>query len=667
MKKVKEVFKKIISYKEVQWILMALCLNLVCDIFNQRSVIEAIVRMFTKPLNFMYNTMLILITIAICNIFKKRKFAICICCVMWLAVSIANFVVQSFRNTPFSFIDIILLPSVFSTFNNYLSVFETIIIVIFIIGLIVGLVFLYKKETVKERLIKHTAFTIITVIALLLITEAPFVKAGAISNDYTNLESAYEEYGLPYCFVSSVVNMGVDKPEEYNKIVVDEVVQNIEIYNEQLNKDIYSEYTVNSETKPNIIFLQLESFMDASNIIDLNYSKNPTETFAYLKENYPSGILTVPSVGAGTANVEFEIMTGFNLDSFAAGEYPYKTVVDKKPVESIAYLLKEEGYYSSIIHNNRASFYDRELVFTNMGYDKFVSAETMKILGYTPNGWYKDDVLSHEIFKALENTKETDFIYTIGVQPHGKYLENLQGLTLEIDVTTNEIDYTPQRLNQFKYYVNQLYEDDLLIKDIITKLENYSEPTMLVIYGDHLPSLSLTNEDLLLKDIYRSEYVIYTNYDLQLEDKDLYAYQLSSHVLQSVNCNNGIINKINQTRELNNNYQKDLNTIMYDIVEGKQYIYNEENIYNQTDMVFGHNDIQISNVIIKDDSLIIKGLNFNESSVVYINNKRYETEIIDETTLKIQFTSKINESYDVCIKQMYLNTEYNISNVYVLK
>ena len=87
---------------------------------------------------------------------------------------------------------------------------------------------------------------------------------------------------------------------------------------------------------------------------------------------------------------------------------------------------------------------------------------------------------------------------------------------------------------------------------LINEINNYDEPTMLVIYGDHLPSLELENEDLKHNDIYKSEYVIYTNYDLQLEDKDLYSYQLSSHVLQTINCDSGIINQIHQTRDINN-------------------------------------------------------------------------------------------------------------------
>ena len=664
MKKIKEFVLKLWSYKIIKLILISLCVNLICDILTQRSIIEAIVRMFTKPLNFIYNMLLIMSTVALCSLFKKRKFAIILCCTFWIGLSIGNFLVQCFRTSPVAFVDILLIPSVFSVFNSYLNIFEFLLIVFAIVGVITGFVLLYKKEIKKERLIKHSLISCFVVIMLLLIVKAPFIKVGAISDDYDNLAEAYEEYGLPYCFVSSVVGLGVDEPEEYNKIVIDEVIDNINIYNSQLEENINSEYTIDSDQKPNVIFLQLESFIDANNLKDLNYSLNPTPTFSYLKENYPSGTLTVPSVGAGTANVEFEIMTGFNLNHFAAGEYPYKTLVHKDAVESIAYLLKEKNYYSTVIHNNRATFYDRDVVFTNLGYDRYVSAEFMVDLKVTDIGWYKDDVLQYEIMKALKATEQTDFIYTISVQPHGKYLEDLTGINdMVVDVTTEE-DLTNERINQFKYYVNQLYQVDTMVAKLIEDINNYNEPTMLVVYGDHLPALDLTDEDLITNDLYKSEYAIYTNYDLELEDKDLYTYQLSSRVLQTINYDNSVINKIHSTKDINNNYQEDLKTIMYDVVEGKKHTYNEQDLYKQTDMVFGYNDTTVTNIIVSDDKIIIKGNNFTLNSIVYINNKKQETEYIDKNTLQIDI-SHIKDEIEVCVKQVYSLTIYSESNVLI--
>ena len=77
-----------------------------------------------------------------------------------------------------------------------------------------------------------------------------------------------------------------------------------------------------AKKKPNIIFLQLESFFDMNNLKNVKLSKNPVPYFEKLMKNYPSGYLNVPIVGAGTVNTEFEVMTGINLDFFGPGEYP---------------------------------------------------------------------------------------------------------------------------------------------------------------------------------------------------------------------------------------------------------------------------------------------------------------------------------------------------------
>ena len=85
-----------------------------------------------------------------------------------------------------------------------------------------------------------------------------------------------------------------------------------------------------------------------------------------LKEAYSSGYLTVPVVGAGTANTEFEVLTGMSSRFFGPGEYPFQTCLKDQTVESVAYDLKENGYATHAIHNHRAAFYSRNEVYPNL-------------------------------------------------------------------------------------------------------------------------------------------------------------------------------------------------------------------------------------------------------------------------------------------------------------
>ena len=127
----------------------------------------------------------------------------------------------------------------------------------------------------------------------------------------------------------------------------------------------------------------------------LEMSEDPIPNFRALMQKYSSGYYKVPSVGAGTANTEFETITGMNLRDFGPGEYPYKTILQKTTCESMAYVLKELGYGTHAIHNNTASFYDRRAVFSKPGFDTFPSREMMDIKEMTPNGWPKAVSYTH--------------------------------------------------------------------------------------------------------------------------------------------------------------------------------------------------------------------------------------------------------------------------------
>ena len=143
--------------------------------------------------------------------------------------------------------------------------------------------------------------------------------------------------------------------------------------------DAVKQENTNKATKerPNIIFLQLESLFDPQLLKDVEFSGTVLPKLEWLYKSYPSGFLSVPSVGAGTANTEFEIISGMNLDDFGPGEYPYKTKLKNQVCESAATAFSAFGYGTHAIHNNGGNFYSRAKVFNNIGFDSFTSKEFM--------------------------------------------------------------------------------------------------------------------------------------------------------------------------------------------------------------------------------------------------------------------------------------------------
>ena len=360
-------------------------------------------------------------------------------------------------------------------------------------------------------------------------------------------------------------------------------------------------------------------------------------------KEYSSGYYKVPSVGAGTANTEFESITGMSLHYFGPGEYPYKSILKETTCESAPYVLKNLGYVTHAVHNNEANFYGRRSIFPNLGFDTFTSAEYMpEEEDKNPLGWTKDEVLTDEIIKCLDSTEEPDYVYTISVQGHGGYPEESVLDDPEITVTGAA---TENQNNQWEYYCNEIHEMDQFVKELTDALADYPEDVILVMYGDHLPTMGLTVEDLKNKYLFQTQYVMWDNFGLKKKDENLAAYQMAAEVMDRAGIHEGTVFRYHQARRNTRNYQVDLETLQYDVLYGKQYSYDGENPFQRTKMRMGLYDVTLDSmemVSTADYTYRLKGTNFTPSSQIKLNGDWYDTVYVNPTTLIISGT-EIND------------------------
>jgi len=337
-------------------------------------------------------------------------------------------------------------------------------------------------------------------------------------------------------------------------------------------------------------------------------------------------------------------LTGMKSSYFGAGEYPYKTTVNNVPCESVCSILKNQGYGAYAIHNNRGSFYDRINVYDQMGFDAFISLEYMYNVEKTSTGWAKDATLVDDIMKCLEDTEHQDFVYTISVQGHGKYPQGTD--TCEDHI---QIEYAVEEMKEpMHYYINQIYEMDLMIADLLERLEEYGEDYVLVLYGDHLPTLDLTDEMLPNSNVFQTEYIIVNNIGIKDEDEDLYSYELSTKVLKNLNMPMGYAHEAQMYYEDEDVLEEKLCLIAYDMLFGDQYIYDGEVPVPEPHIRRGVWDITIDEVRKEEDHILIKGENFNSFSVVYEEDNDLETIYVDSTTLMVEdYTPESGEIFTV--------------------
>ena len=574
---------------------------------------------------FLYSIFIIFLTYSVTLITKRRLFTYIIVTLLWSVVGIVNFMMLSSRNTPFTYVDITLMKSVLPVMNNYFTPLEIGAIGALILIALVLLVVAYMYLPMEEQLNRKIGFVKVAVIvaAFAGVTSYGF-KSGMLTEEIHNIRIAFSDYGTAYCFCITALKNGIDKPSNYSEKKIEQI--------EERTKKSVAKMKKEKVKKPNIIFVQLESHFDVTQVKGLKFNKDPLENFHKYMKQYSSGQLSMPSYGAGTANSEFELITGMNLDHFGAAEYPYKTVLQDTTTESMATVLKQYGYKAHAIHDNSASFYDRDLVFSQLGFDTFTTKESMNIRKWTENGWAKDGILTGYIMDSLNSTKNQDYVYCISVQVHGDYptTQIIENPEIKVEGIKDEA-----LKNKYTYYVNQVYQMDQFVGRLVKALEKRGEPTILCMYGDHLPSLDIEDEDLTYGNKYQTSYFMWDNIGLKKQDGTIEAYDLGSEVLNKCNIHTGIMNSFHQTRKGTKNYQKDMKNLQYDMLYGKQYVWNQQNPYKATNLKFGIRPLTVTKAYETKDSVFIVGNNFTNFCQVYVGDVKINTTYHNEHLLEV--------------------------------
>lgn len=629
-KKMQPVYAFMNRFSLIFHALLACIINFVIEAISRHSVVAAWDYMTGTPLVFLYNAFMIFVTFSIVYLFKRRIFVRMIIGAIWVILGIANGYILLKRVTPFNAQDLKIAGDGIALINNYCNGFEVVVIAVGAVALLIWLISMWRRGGQYAGKIHHIAALIGIIVCGVLYTFVTNIAIDkrVVSTYFGNIAFAYEDYGLPYCFSASLFNTGISEPNGYTKKAMAKIDKDGE-----LNQTATSR---SSDELPNIIVVQLESYFDVANAEFFTTSEDACPNLHNLYQNYSNGYFKVPSVGAGTANTEFEVLTGMNLRYFGPGEYPYKTYSKKHPTESAATALASLGYGTHALHDNTGNFYSRANVFNNMGFDTFTSKEFMNVLQTTENGWAKDEILTQHIMEAMDTTKQEDFVFTVSVQGHGNYPETqvIENPKIKVEGIEDEA-----LKNKWEYYVNQVYEMDQFVGDLIKAVEERNEPSVVVFYGDHLPTMGLKAEDLKSRYLYNTNYVIWDNIGLQKDDKNIPAYQLMSEVLNRLDIHSGTVFNYHQQRKGTKNYLSDLELLQYDILYGKQYVYNGKAPITEGHMVMGIRNVSLSSIVPQLNSgYSLYGENFTKYSRVYVNGEKQKSSFLNNTRINLSET-----------------------------
>ena len=740
---------KAIKIPFVGYLLLACILNFLLEVLSRHSFGKAFLFIQESPIVFLYNAVIIFVTLSLVMFAKRKIFATIFVCVVWIISAFANYIVLCFRTTPFSAVDVLMIRNVMTMLDKYMTKWQLVLSIIGVLMLIALLIYLYirlPKTEHKRNPFRASAYVCMCIVLVATLTKVA-VDTQTVSDNFGNLAYAYNDYGFAYCFSNSIIDVGISKPKGYTENAVKEIVEDLDYDRSQVvfltkeeaeekaaamvssqtgteqNTDIEhsfpeeviktsedsiesveetedgseeetdsegmtenpleevtenrseegtetdsegvaenpsEEVTENSSeatkdleenekqyykneeaTKefPNIIVIQLESVFDTKYMKNFYTSEDPMPTLSKLKQKYSSGLFTVPAVGAGTANTEFEVQTGMSTQFFGAGEYPFKTVMRDVTCDSMAYDLKRYGYATAGFHNNDATFYERYIDYSNLGFDTFSGMEHMYSLNYTPRGWAKDDKLDDLMIERLKQTEGRDYITTITVQCHGRYPKKHTSTLNSIECYfTGKYAEDTEKQAAWEYYINMCKETDNMIRDLLKELEKMGEPTVVFMYGDHLPSLNLEEDDLSEISLYQTEWIMWDNMRLDVEKKDLMAYQASTYIFERLGIQGGLMQNFHKKYMDHSDevdYLNKMELLEYDTLYGKNYAFDGQNPFPQTDMKMGIRDIQVRSYQIRENEVRIFGEGFNEFSEVYVDGKRIEKIHLNELAITV--------------------------------
>ncbi|WP_347299647.1 LTA synthase family protein [Clostridium perfringens] len=636
----KKYFKEVLGNKKTLknlginvfiWITLSFLLVFLGESFHRGSIENGKDFLDNQTTVFLLNYLIFLMITSIAFFFKKTRMVYGIISTILMGFYMASGVILGFRGTPLIWADMFSFKEGLAIAGNYLNLNILKYAVIALVIIIAILVLLWFSERYKSRNKVINLYGFIILPLSILAVGAFYGNAkGSIEVYRWDLPVSYERNGFMYSFLDTAAGFKVKEPSDYNKASIEKIKNDI-IEEAQLASNDTKMASAMPAEFPNIIIVQLESFMDLDRINGLTFTEDPIPTFRKIASESTNGFLKVPTYGGGTVRSEFEVLTGLSTDYLPVGEIPNNNILKKQPVESLAYILHDYGYGTNVIHNYEGNFYNRDTVYPNLGFDKYISMEYMD--KPTNADWqYPEDVLNIEpIEDIISNNEKPQFIYNVTVESHGGYSSS------DFENYTVDGDLDQEEKNELQCYIDKLRGVDEYIKELLDYVESSGEPTVIAMFGDHLPSLKIINDDeSVLKDgnKYLADFFIWDNIGLPKENVNMEAEEFTTYILEKLNMVAGVMSTFHNACKDDENYKEDFELLQYDMLFGNKYILNEnKNKYEKTNMKMGLKEITLNNYDIKDDILTVTGDNFNYKSKIIINGKIKETNFIDENTL----------------------------------
>jgi phosphoglycerol transferase MdoB-like AlkP superfamily enzyme len=241
--------------------------------------------------------------------------------------------------------------------------------------------------------------------------------------------------------------------------------------------------------KPLIVVLVIESLWDITRIPGLTFSEDPLAAF---RADY-AGDLRASCFAGLTANTEFEFLTSFSMQAMHDSACPFIRM--DRSIPALPSQLHQYGYRTTAIHSFTRTFYDRDRVYSQLGFDQFWGLEDLEKAGHVrKKGWYMaDEALLLPIQQLIRETDAPQLIYTLTMQNHGPYASERYAASELDPAAIPEIApgliRTPGDRQAVIQYTQGVRDSGRLYQAVRDTLVALDRSAVLLAFGDHLPGI----------------------------------------------------------------------------------------------------------------------------------------------------------------------------------
>jgi len=506
-------------------------------------------------------------------------------------LTIANYIKFKYWDEPFYPWDIYILKEGVTISKEYVNLtLVVIVLVILLIGFVALLIFNKKVRSFfkpKFNLPLVPIAIILILINVSIVNSPKELSKMAIAKSWYIGKTEMLSNGLlmqNYMYIKNYKDYVLTAPEGYSMEKMKEI-------NDRLGKDFTK--LAQPELKPNIVLIMCESFWDPTKLKGVDFSEDIMKNF----NKYKKGEIVSPAIGGGTANVEFEALTGLTNYFMTPGVLAYN-VYFRRDTPGVVSVLKDNGYDTIAVHPYLAEMYNRNKVYKYLQFDKFISVDEFNLDTDVKGPYVSDESLVDKCLDLLNEDNNPKFIFALTMQNHDPYIDKYPNP----EVTASSDNLNEKEEGILGTYAEGIRDGGHALDKLITSLKDSDRPTLVYFFGDHLPRMGTVNDlrdiynrhnpeiDLYKKDFrtYCAPYASWSNFK---ETRSFFSPFSPSHIALEILKDSGVDypNYFNVLAGLeedniylqqlltkdvdqNNQYIKDYEMIEYDIILGNQYL-----------------------------------------------------------------------------------------------